>query len=194
MGLHDDVVEASLDYYHDLAPRNRYVPKPFPDDTLPDRLASSARAAVASPTDTASRLVGTGVRTLHDVSRNTLIENVRREKGKWARVPAEDACGFCRILGTRGPVYRSKHAALASHDGCGCEARIQRPGTTLELPKYMAGWNDDYRRHVGAAKGKSGRDQINAIANSWNRELFATGVRDRSKKGHDHEEVLRDAA
>lgn len=193
MGLADDVVEATLDYYHDLAPRNRYVPKPFPDDTLPDRLAASARSAVASDTDTTARLQGSGVRALHDVSRNTLIENVRKERGKWARVPAYDACGFCRILGTRGPVYRSKTVALASHDGCGCEARVARPGSRLVLPKYMDGWNDDYRRHVGAAKGKYGRDQINAIANSWNRELFATGVRSRSKAGHNEEE-LRDAA
>ena len=193
MGLADDAVEISLEHYADLAPSRSYIPRPFPDESLSDRLAASARFAVVSGTDTASLLEGTGVRTLHDVSRETLIKNVRREGGKWARIPAFDACGFCRVLGTRGPVYRSKHAALASHDGCTCEARIARPGQRLERPKYMDGWNDDYQRHVGAAKGKSGRDQINAIANSWNRELFATGVRTRSKRGHT-EEDLRDAA
>lgn len=194
MVLADDVTEATLEHYADLAPSLSYIPQPFPDKTLPDRLAASARFAVASETDTESLLKGTGVRALHDVSRETLIKNVRKEGGKWARIPAYDACGFCRLLGTRGPVYSSKHAALASHDGCGCEARVARPGMRLERPKYMRGWNDDYERVRGrveaAGKPTSGKDGRNAIVNEWNRELYAKGIRSRSK---DHDE-LRDAA
>lgn len=194
MDLGDDVVETTLEYYADLAPHLSYIPKPFVDQSLSDRLAASARFAVASGTDTRSLLEGTGIRTLHDVSRETLIRNVRKERGKWARVPAYDACGFCRLLGTRGPVYSSKHAALASHDGCTCEARIARPGQRLERPKYMDGWKNDYKRvrsrvvaSGGPTTGKEGR---NAIVNAWNQELFATGVRSRSRR----QDAQRDAA
>lgn len=197
MDLVDEAVEATLEYYADLAPSLSYIPRPFPDHTVGERLAASARFAVVSPTDTASLLEGTGIRTIHDSSRETLIRNVRREGGKWARIPAYDACGFCRVLGTRGPVYRSKAVALASHDGCGCEARVARPGQRLERPKYMAGWNDDYSRHqsrvVAAGGPTSGRGAINAIANSWNKELYSTGVRTRSKPKAEHP-ALRDAA
>lgn len=194
MELVDEAVHTTLEYYVDLAPRNRFTPRPVDDETLPDRLAASARSAVVSATDTVSLLEGSGVRAIHDASRNTLIENVRRERGRWARIPAYDACGFCRILGSRGPVYRSKHAALASHDGCGCEARIARPGMSLKRPAYMDGWDEDYKRHREAVKAAglslTGRDAINNIANSWNKELYATGVRSRKKpKGE-----LREAA
>lgn len=198
MDLADDAREIALEYYADLAPQNRYVPVPFEDTTLRDRLSASARFAVVSPTDTVSLLEGTGIRALHDTARETLIRNVQKEKGRWARVPAYDACGFCRLLGTRGPVYRSKHAALASHDGCGCEARIARPGMSIQRPKYMDGWNDDYERvrsrveaRNGPTTGKEGR---NAIVNEWNKELFATGVRSRSKKAHNEDGELRVAA
>lgn len=194
MELSDDAVEASLEHYADLAPNLSYIPRPFPDETLPGRLAASARSAVVSGTETEALLKGTGVRTLHDVSRETLIKNVRKERGKWARIPSYDACGFCRLLGTRGPVYSSKHAALASHDGCGCEAFVARPGQRLKRPKYMDGWNDDYQRiraSVVASGGPtSGKDGRNAIVNAWNRDLFAKGIRTRSKS----KEELRDAA
>jgi len=193
--LADDARELSLQYYVDLAPSLSYVPLPFEDETLPDRLAASARSAVVSPTDTQSLLEGSGIRAIYDTSRETLIRNVRKERGKWARVPAADACGFCRLLGTRGPVYSSKHAALASHDGCGCEARIARPGMRLERPKYMDGWNDDYERIRSRVerlgKPTSGKEGRNAIVSEWNKELYAKGIRTRSKKADGE---LRDAA
>lgn len=183
--LSDDALEFTLQFYEDLSPTSSYIPKAFPDESFEDRLAASARYAVVSPTETESVLEGTGIRALHDVSRNNLIKNVRQERGRWARIPAPDACGFCRLLGARGPVYRSEHAALASHDRCKCRARIARPGMTLERPDYMSGWNDDYLRHRqsvinagGPVTGKAGR---NAIVNSWNRELFADGTRERSR-------------
>lgn len=196
--LSDDALEFTLEFYEDLAPARSYIPKVFPDDTLQDRLAASARFAVVSETDTESLLEGTGVRAIRDVSRNTLIKNVREEGGRWARIPAPDACGFCRLLGARGPVYRSEHAALASHDKCKCKARIARPGMTLERPAYMAGWNDDYKRHRrsvidagGPVTGKAGR---NAIVNSWNRELFADGTRTRSTRSPGVDNGVRDVA
>lgn len=185
--LSDDALAVSLEYYEDLAPARTYVPRAFPDDTMSARLAASARWAVVKHDEPAPLLEGTGVRAIRDTSRNTLIRNVREERGRWARVPAIDACGFCRLLGARGPVYRSEHAALASHDDCKCRARIARPGMTLERPEYMSGWNDDYKRHResviaagGTVTGKQGR---NNIVNSWNRELYANGTRTRTPKG-----------
>jgi hypothetical protein len=185
--LSDDALQITLEFYEDLAPARSYIPRVFPDDTLHNRLAASARWAMAKTEDVASHLEGTGIRAMHDVSRNNLIHNVRQEGGRWARIPAYDACGFCRLLGARGPVYRSEHAALASHDHCKCKARIARPGMTLERPEYMSGWNDDYLRHrsavIAAGGPVTGKEGRNAIVNSWNRELFANGIRTRTPKG-----------
>lgn len=185
--LSDDALQFSLEFYEDLAPARSYIPRVFPDDTLSPRLAASARWAVSKHEDPSPFLEGTGIRAIRDVSRNNLISNVRQEGGRWARIPAVDACGFCRLLGARGPVYKSAHAALASHDKCKCKARVARPGMTLERPEYMSGWNDDYlriRQSVinagGTVTGKQGR---NNIVNAWNRELYATGVRTREPKG-----------
>jgi hypothetical protein len=186
--LSDDGLEFTLQFYEDLAPSRSYMPRAFPDDTLEDRLAANARWAMAKTLDPETHLEGSGIRAIRDVSRNNLIANVRQEKGRWARIPAPDACGFCRLLGARGPVYRSEHAALASHDRCKCKARIARPGMTLVRPDYMSGWNDDYLRHreaVIAAGGRvTGKEGRNNIVNSWNRELFATGQRTRTPKGN----------
>ena len=187
MALADDALQTSLEYYVDLAPARSYVPQPFSDDSLGDRLKASARFAVVRDIDTAASLAGTGSRAIRDTSRNALIRNIREERGRWARIPAPDACGFCRLLGTRGPVYHTKRNALASHDWCGCEARIARPGQELKRPAYMDGWNDDYERvrsRVQRAGGPlTGRAGRNAIVNEWNKELYATGVRTRSTKG-----------
>lgn len=42
----------------------------------------------------------------------------------WARITDGDPCEFCRMLATRGPVYKSRQTAGEGinryHDGCGC--------------------------------------------------------------------------
>lgn len=181
--LADDATEWTLEFYDELAPGRPFVSTPFVDDTLSPRLEASARFALTQ-NDSESFLERTGIRAIHDQSRSTLIENVTRERGKWYRIPAADACGFCRLLGTRGPVYRSAHAAAASHDKCKCRVAVQRPGMSHKAPDYMSGWNDDYKRHrnavIAAGQTVSGKEGRNNIVNSWNRELFATGVRQRT--------------
>ena len=186
MELADDAAAATVLHYDSLPSRRDFTPTPRVDDTLADRLEASARYALLTEEvkDPPSQLERTGVRAIHDTSRNTLIENVQEEGGRWARIPSFDACGFCRMLGTRGPVYRSAHAAAASHDKCKCEVRVQRPGMTLTRPEYMSGWNDDYKRHralvIAEGKTVTGKEGRNNIVNSWNRELFAQGIRERT--------------
>jgi len=65
----------------------------------------------------------------------------------------------------------------------------------LERPKYMDGWNDDYERIRSRVerlgKPTSGKEGRNAIVSEWNKELYAKGIRTRSKKADGE---LRDAA
>ena len=198
--LSDDALQFTLEFYMDLAPNLPYNPQAFRDETLFQRLAASARFAVVDPAPTEVLLEGTGVRAIRDTSRNNLIKNVRAEKhgARWARIPADNACGFCRMLGTRGPVYHSEHAAAASHDKCKCGVVVARPGMTLERPEYMSGWNDDYLRHrqavIDAGETVTGKQGRNNIVNSWNRELFALGIRERSVSTPRVDNSARDVA
>ncbi len=50
-------------------------------------------------------------RWLRNVSRETTIANAAAEGGRWARHASANACGFCRMLATRGAVYTSDAAA-----------------------------------------------------------------------------------
>lgn len=62
----------------------------------------------------------------------------------------------------------------------------------------MDGWNDDYERIrsrvVALGLPTSGKEGRNAIVNEWNKELYAKGIRTRSKKAHSDDNELRDAA
>lgn len=94
--------------------------------------------------------------------RETIVGSVHRDKKAlgWARATSGAACAFCRMLASRGPVYKGQASAdFAAHDGCGCSAK---PVYSREAP-WPAGslqhkdlWNQ-------STKGKSGKDALNAF-------------------------------
>lgn len=61
--------------------------------------------------------------------RQTLVGAIRRDRnyrGRFMRVTDGNACAFCSMLASRGPVYLSADSAGASHryhDRCGCSIR-----------------------------------------------------------------------
>lgn len=69
-------------------------------------------------------LDGSMTRMLGDAARDTISENVRRDPqaAGWQRLTQPDACQFCRMLHSRGGVYKRKTADFASHDNCRCTA------------------------------------------------------------------------
>lgn len=161
-----------MQYYEELKPTSLYLPEPFIDPSLEARLTRSAYFATGEP-DTAAFLEGTASRAIFDQSRSTLISNVEREHGRWYRIPSSTACGFCRLLATRGPVYKSAHAAAASHDRCKCKVAVQRPGMSHTKPKYMDSWDDDYKRHRAEVIKEGLKPDLDNIVNAWNREIKA---------------------
>lgn len=170
--LASDAAEWTVQYYDDLIPESDFVPEPFEDDTLEPRLAASARFAIQENA-TDAFLEGTGIRAIHDHARSTLIQNVEREGGKWYRIPRAEACGFCRLLATRGPVYKSAHAAAASHDHCECKVAVQRPGMTVERPTYMRSWDNEYRKYRSEVIRAGQQPSLDNIVNAWNRGIRA---------------------
>lgn len=88
--------------------------------------------------------------------RSTIALNAAREGGRWARYASGTACGFCRILATRGAVYREASEAARGHDHCRCRVVPQRPGTKLELDPRVKTWTEDYQAARAAGLTKPG--------------------------------------
>lgn len=87
-----------------------FVPQsaPPPPD---EQLAASGRWALGTA-DPVTSLGGSATRTVFDASRDTVQFNAELEPGtRWARYASANACSFCRIMATRGAVYRTEASA-----------------------------------------------------------------------------------
>lgn len=112
-------------------------------DLLPrGLLAAKGRIGLLerSPRDA---LAGIGDQLLHRQSRETMVANAVREKVRWGRHASASACGWCRMLATRGAVYGSAELAESSHPRCHCMAVPARNGRYEEAP-YVEQWREDY--------------------------------------------------
>lgn len=54
----------------------------------------------------------------------------------WQRVADGKACGFCRMLESRGAVYSEARADFAAHDHCGCSAEPAFDGEPVPVQPY----------------------------------------------------------
>lgn len=106
-----------------------------------------------------------------DGGRQTVTDTVSADPAAqgWARATSGKTCGFCALLASRGPVYKSKASAAGSrtdlegrhrvHDGCNC---------TFE-PVYHqdAAWPSGARRYQelwrDATAGLGGQDAVKAF-------------------------------
>lgn len=73
---------------------------------------------------------------IQGAGRDTIIENARKKKARFARVPRGDkTCAFCVMLASRGWVYHTKETAgdlNRFHPHCDCQIVAGLPGDTLE--------------------------------------------------------------
>lgn len=129
----------------------------------------------AAPNQFLTRLVGAGTRHLFTRSRDTVTFNTEREGVRWARHAHADACPFCRLSASRGPVYSSGKMAGGDpghryHNHCRCVAVPVRTSTPYTPPKYQLEWEADYNR-IADELETTDRDQV---VNHW-RQLIASG-------------------
>lgn len=131
---------------------------PEPAELPPaEQLAANARWALLQDA-TVSLLQGAATRSIFNTSRATVLGNAEREGVRWARHASANACGFCRMLATRGAVYHSAALARKGHDGCHCIALPDRDGKYEPAP-YVAQWERDY-----AAARRAGHTDAASIA------------------------------
>ncbi|UVK62921.1 capsid maturation protease [Gordonia phage Hexbug] len=112
-------------------------------------------------------------RRLYGAARDSIVKSAEGEPGAtWARRARADACGWCRMLATRGAVYSSAEVATMTtdheryHDDCRCLAVAVRPGRMYMPPSYAQDWERDYQelsREVGT--------DPKAIAAAWDKRI-----------------------
>jgi hypothetical protein len=158
----------------------------FYGGVVPNQLLRTGRPDVAR--QAAVRLSGGVMRHVTDGGRDTVINNVQRDRQAVgvARITATDPCAFCAMLASRGPVYKSAETAAGSrwsqsdeafkvHDHCNCrmepvysrgEWREQYP----EAAEYRKLWNKAQReaRDAGELRRGTSNDALNAFRRSLN--------------------------
>src|SRR3569832_286571 len=94
-----------------------------------------------------------------DQGRGTVQEAVRqdRQATAWARSAALGACAFCKLLATRGVVYKRDTAGFRAHDGCHCGVVPVFKGQRFELSDPAREWERIYRNYAAPYPG----DQLN---------------------------------
>jgi hypothetical protein len=80
--------------------------------------------------------------------RDTIEQAVMRDPSAlgWARVASANACGFCAMLASRGPVYKEETVDFEAHDHCTCGSEPVYEGA--EWPpnskEYQDLWYDNH--------------------------------------------------
>ncbi|GAA2802994.1 hypothetical protein VO63_05135 [Streptomyces showdoensis] len=90
-----------------------------------------------------------------DQGRGTVQEAVRRDRQAtaWARSAALGACSFCKLLATRGAVYKQDTADFQAHDGCHCGVVPVFKGQRFELSDHAREWERLYREFAAPHSG-----------------------------------------
>ena len=143
--------QVSAEWYRSLDPEAEFPVEAAPP---PARalLQTNVRWALTQ-LDPITALTGSAERQVFSMSRDTVAANADRERVRFARYASANACPWCRVLATRGAVYRAADLAVKGHDNCHCIAVPERGGNTYTPPDYVAGWLDDYNTARGEVGG-----------------------------------------
>lgn len=103
-----------------------------------------------------------------DAGRSTTLGNVRDDPAAlgWARVTGGHGCDFCRMLASRGAVYRKEiTATFAAHDNCDCTAEAYFQGEKVreaDVMQYMASKR---------TRSRAEKDALNEYVRDWSDDV-----------------------
>nr|WP_074337115.1 ADP-ribosyltransferase [Mycobacteroides abscessus] len=159
--------EVANQWYGELAPDEPYTPKAVAAiDAVPlDRMMNSLEWAfrAAGTAHPLTRLTGSAQRMVFDGARATILHNADAENVKYSRLASPGACEFCRVMATRGAVYRSAHAAQAGHDNCHCVPAVARGKLKFQRPGYYQDWDAEYIETVKQLEAEQIKPTLNAV-------------------------------
>lgn len=101
-----------------------------------------------------------------DTGRATVIDAVRqdRQATAWARSAALGACAFCKLLASRGSVFKQDTVRFQAHDGCHCGAIPVFRGQTFEPSPQAREWARLYQEYAAGHSGSQLRLLQRALA------------------------------
>lgn len=101
-----------------------------------------------------------------DQARSTVQGAVQQDRRAtaWARTAALNACYFCRLLASRGAVYKQDTVDFRAHDGCQCMAVPVFAGQKFELSAHAAEWARLYEKYAAPYSGDQLRRFRQAVA------------------------------
>lgn len=99
---------------------------------------------------------GSASRLMLQAGRDTILEEVERDSHivGYTRVAGADACAFCAMVASRGPVYKTESTAgkfNAWHDHCNCGVEIVYKDS--EWPAHSREYQDLWYESGGTLKG-----------------------------------------
>lgn len=156
--------QLAANWFEESNPESSYVAE-LASPISQERLTATAQWALGGDGDKAlNRLTGSIQRAVFDGARETTMLNVDLEPGtRWAREARPNACAFCRLMSTRGAVYRTERDALRvsgrSADLSISDRRMRASGlaTTDELLQRRMGQTTYVR---GKRKGQTKSRQL----------------------------------
>lgn len=101
-----------------------------------------------------------------DQGRGTVREAVRQDRAAtaWARAAALGACAFCKLMASRGAVYKHDTADFRAHDGCHCGVIPVFKGQRFEPSDHAREWERIYRDYAAPYPGDQLRRFRRALA------------------------------
>lgn len=174
--------DLATDWYNQSPSLSNYtaVPGPLP---LAEQLTKSASWALGGDgTKALDRMQGTLQRAINDSARDTIVYNTEFEPGaRWARHASANACAFCKLMATRGAVYRTEADALtvrgrsvdlsqgdrrnrAAGNGTTDELLARRIGQTTYVRGRRKGQTKSRRTRGSRALGDKYHDHCHCVA------------------------------
>lgn len=102
-------------------------------------------------------------REVLDAGRNTIHQAVYDDPSAvgYVRTAGLNACGFCAMLASRGPVYGEDTVGFRAHDGCNCGQLVVFRGQSWQPNEKFNRWRTLYRQL--ADQGLKGNQLIHAM-------------------------------
>lgn len=136
-----------------------------------EKLQKTARWALkATGEQGRTDLAGSLNRAVFDGARDTTRINVERTNSRWAVDARPTACPWCRMMATRGALYKEQATALAAcHDHGHCVAVEIRTPNNYQAPAHVEQWQSEYLK----ARADAGTGSPKDIQAAW-RQLIKT--------------------
>ncbi|WP_329472753.1 hypothetical protein OIE75_29835 [Streptomyces sp. NBC_01723] len=125
-----------------------------------DRDPDEATAAQSQPLavrleQAAKKAEAVAQKLVADTGRSTVTGAVREDAQAtaWARTAALGACAFCKLIASRGAVFKQGTARFEAHDGCHCGAVPIFRGQRFEPSPQAAEWARLYQEYAAGHSG-----------------------------------------